>query len=37
MRLTVNPDRCTLCGACVLTCPADMIREKGGRSESTTL
>ncbi len=31
MRLTVNPDLCTLCGACLLTCPADMIREKAGR------
>jgi nitroreductase/NAD-dependent dihydropyrimidine dehydrogenase PreA subunit len=31
MRLTVNPDLCTLCGACLLTCPADMIREKEGR------
>ena len=31
MRLTVNPDLCTLCGACLLTCPADMVREKEGR------
>lgn len=31
MRLSVDPDRCNLCGACVLTCPADMVREKQGR------
>ena len=31
MRLTVNPDLCTLCGACLLTCPADMVREKEAR------
>ncbi len=31
MKLTVNPDLCTLCGACLLTCPADMVREKDGR------
>ncbi len=31
MRLTVEPERCDLCGACVATCPADMVREKEGR------
>jgi nitroreductase/NAD-dependent dihydropyrimidine dehydrogenase PreA subunit len=31
MRLTVNPDLCNLCLACVRTCPADMIRERDGR------
>lgn len=31
MRLTVNADLCDLCGACLLTCPADMVREKDGR------
>ncbi len=31
MRLTVNPDLCTLCGICARACPADMIREKEGR------
>lgn len=31
MRLTVNPDLCTLCGLCLTACPADMIREKEGR------
>ena len=31
MRLTVNPDRCDLCGACVTACPADMVRERDGR------
>jgi nitroreductase/NAD-dependent dihydropyrimidine dehydrogenase PreA subunit len=31
MRLIVNPELCNLCGACLLTCPADMVREKEGR------
>ena len=31
MRLSVDAEECTLCGACVLTCPADMVREREGR------
>ncbi len=30
MRFTVDEARCTLCGACILTCPTDMVREKRG-------
>lgn len=30
MRLEVDESKCTLCGACVLTCPTDMVREKRG-------
>ncbi len=30
MRFTVDENRCTLCGACLLTCPTDMVREKRG-------
>jgi nitroreductase/NAD-dependent dihydropyrimidine dehydrogenase PreA subunit len=29
MHLTVNPDTCTLCGACIPTCPTEMVRSKG--------
>jgi nitroreductase/NAD-dependent dihydropyrimidine dehydrogenase PreA subunit len=28
MRLTVIQENCTLCGACVLTCPSDMVRRR---------
>ncbi len=31
MRLTVDHERCTLCGACLLTCPTDMVRRKEDR------
>jgi ferredoxin len=31
MRLRVEESRCTLCGVCMLTCPADMVRERNGR------
>jgi nitroreductase/NAD-dependent dihydropyrimidine dehydrogenase PreA subunit len=31
MRLTVDADKCTLCGACVLTCPSDMVRRRDDR------
>jgi len=30
MRFTVDEDKCTLCGACLKTCPTDMVREKRG-------
>ncbi len=30
MRFTVDEAKCTLCGACILTCPTDMVREKRG-------
>lgn len=30
MRFTVDEAKCTMCGACVLTCPTDMVREKRG-------
>jgi len=29
VRLTVDPDKCTLCGACTPTCPTEMVRSKG--------
>ncbi|MFQ6096973.1 MAG: nitroreductase family protein [Armatimonadota bacterium] len=31
MRLSVDESRCTLCGLCIQTCPADMVRERRGR------
>ncbi|MBM3474654.1 MAG: 4Fe-4S dicluster domain-containing protein [Armatimonadetes bacterium] len=31
MKLSVDADRCTLCGACVLTCPSDMVRRREDR------
>lgn len=30
MRFAVDESKCTLCGACLLTCPTDMVREKRG-------
>jgi len=30
VRFTVDEAKCTLCGACILTCPTDMVREKRG-------
>jgi nitroreductase/NAD-dependent dihydropyrimidine dehydrogenase PreA subunit len=30
VRFAVDEEKCTLCGACVLTCPTDMVREKRG-------
>jgi nitroreductase/NAD-dependent dihydropyrimidine dehydrogenase PreA subunit len=30
MRFTVDETQCTLCGACLKTCPTDMVREKRG-------
>jgi nitroreductase/NAD-dependent dihydropyrimidine dehydrogenase PreA subunit len=30
MRFTVDESKCTLCGACLKTCPTDMVREKRG-------
>ena len=30
MRFSVDEAKCTLCGACILTCPTDMVREKRG-------
>jgi heterodisulfide reductase subunit A-like polyferredoxin len=30
VRFTVDEDKCTHCGACVLTCPTDMVRDKRG-------
>lgn len=29
MKLTVNAEKCTLCGWCIPTCPSEMIRSKG--------
>ena len=29
MKLTVDPEKCTLCGACIPTCPTEMVRSKG--------
>jgi len=31
MKLSVDADKCTLCGACVLTCPSDMVRQREDR------
>jgi nitroreductase/NAD-dependent dihydropyrimidine dehydrogenase PreA subunit len=31
MKLTVDPAKCTLCEACVPTCPTDMVRRKADR------
>ncbi|MGE5532524.1 MAG: nitroreductase family protein [Bacteroidota bacterium] len=30
MRFSVDESKCTLCGACLKTCPTDMVREKRG-------
>ena len=30
MRFCVDEEKCTLCGACLTTCPTDMVREKRG-------
>ena len=30
MRFSVDEEKCTLCGACLTTCPTDMVREKRG-------
>ena len=29
MKLTVDPEKCTMCGACIPTCPTEMVRSKG--------
>jgi nitroreductase/NAD-dependent dihydropyrimidine dehydrogenase PreA subunit len=31
MKLSVDADKCTLCGACVATCPSDMVRRREDR------
>jgi nitroreductase/NAD-dependent dihydropyrimidine dehydrogenase PreA subunit len=31
MRLIIDADKCTLCGACVATCPSDMVRRREDR------
>ena len=31
MKLSINAGKCTLCGACIATCPSDMVRRKEDR------